>query len=635
MDKDTERIKSFTRRAFILGALQGGILAVLGGRLAWLQVAEGQRYKTLSDKNRINIKIVAPSRGLIVDRYGVPLAENGQNFRVLLIPEQAGSVEKALESLGAYIDLSKRDIERAIYRAEKDAAFVPVEIRDTLSWEEVARIEVNLPDLPGVAIDVGEIRNYPLGEATAHLVGYVGPVSKSELTGDPVLSLPGFRIGKTGAEKFYDKAMRGSAGTAEVEVNVVGREVRELKRNPGRPGARVQLTVDAEFQKYMQKRLENEKSASAVVMDVYSGAIYGLASAPGFNPNLLTRGISAEKWEELLADPGLPLNNKAVGGQYPPGSTFKMVTALAALEEGVITRNSTFHCPGHYDYGGDRFHCWKWSGHGRMDVVDALAESCDTFFYNIAVDIGIDKLAYYAGKMGLGHKLGFELTEERPGLMPTKSWKMGHFGQQWRAGETIVASIGQGYIQATPLQMAVMTSRLVNGGYAVKPWITGFVGKAPGPDNPWPKIGVNQRYLELITKGMNRATTHPAGTAVASQVDNRDFWIGGKTGTSQVRRITMEERREGLDNRDLPWKLRHHSLFVGYAPLHAPRYACAVVVEHGGSGSVTAAPIASDLLLKVQQRDPASHPLKPGDGETGIQKPARKPGERTSLKVEG
>lgn len=635
MDKDTERIKSFTRRAFLLGALQGGLLTVLGGRLAWLQIAEGQRYKTLSDKNRINIKMVAPSRGLIVDRYGTPLAQNGQNFRVLLIPEQAGNVEQALAALQEYVDISTRDVERALHRATNDAPFVPIEVKDTLSWEEVARVEVNLPDLPGLEIDVGEIRTYPLGAATAHLVGYVGPVSKAELTGDPVLSLPGFRLGKTGVEKHYDKKMRGAAGTSEVEVNVVGREVRELRRNPGREGARVQLTVDARLQSYMQERLSAEKSASAVMMDIFTGAVYALASAPSFDPNLLTRGISAEKWEELLADPGLPLNNKAVGGQYPPGSTFKMITALAALEEGVVNSNSRFYCPGHYEYGDDRFHCWKWSGHGRMDLVDALAESCDTYFYNIATEIGINNLARYAEMMGLGHRLGFELGEERPGLMPTREWKMGHFGQHWKPGETIVASIGQGYIQATPLQLATMTARLVNGGYAVKPWITGFVGDEAGPDQTWPKIDVKKRHLDLIIKGMNRATTHPDGTAVASQIKERDKRFGGKTGTSQVRRITMEDRLEGIENRDLPWRLRHHSLFVGYAPLHAPRYACAVVVEHGGSGSVTAAPIASDLLLKVQELDPASKPLKRQDGEAQMLKPRQKPMKKRQTQREG
>ncbi len=627
MKKDNDRIKSFTRRAFIIGALQTSMLGVLGGRLAWLQVAQGSKYKTLADSNRINLKMIAPSRGKIVDRFETPLAVNDQNFRVLIIPEQTGDMEKALSALQKLVDISQRDIKRVIKQAARQAAFVPIEVKDNLNWEDVARIEVNLPDLPGLSIDEGEIRTYPYGEATAHLVGYVGAVSPSELTGDPVLSLPGFKIGKTGIEKSYDEGLRGTAGTAEVEVNVVGREVRELNRHPGDAGRKIKLTIDADLQIYTQQRLSEEKSASAVIMDVFTGAVYALSSSPSFDANLFTRGLSAEKWEEMLADPGLPLNNKAVGGQYPPGSTFKMVTALAALEEGKMTRNTTVFCPGHYDYGGDRFHCWKRGGHGTVDVYDALAESCDTFFYKIATEVGIDTLAEYAKKLGLGHKLGFELAEERPGLMPNKAWKMGHFGKSWQPGETIVASIGQGYILSTPLQLATMTARLVNGGYAVNPWVVGYVGDRPGQDSSWPKIGFKQRNLDLIGEGMARVVGHPKGTAQAAQIPDPAFHMGGKTGTAQVMRITKESRNEGVLNSDLPWKYRHHALFVGYAPVGSPRYACAVVVEHGGSGSATAAPIARDLLHKAQQRDPASTPLTPG-GMTHVATPQRKPKPR-------
>lgn len=609
----------------MIGALQGTILGVLGGRLAWLQVVQGSKYKTLAENNRINLKMLAPARGKIVDRFGTPLAVNDQNFRVLMIPEQTGDLEKALAALQRLIDLNQRDIQKVLKQARRQAAFVPLEVKDNLNWEDVARIEVNLPDLPGLSIDTGEIRTYPYGEATAHLVGYVGAVSASELTGDPVLTLPGFKIGKTGIEKSFDAALRGTAGTAEVEVNVVGREVRELSRYPGTPGQKITLTIDADLQIYAQQRLAKEQSASAVIMDAYTGAVYALASNPGFDPNLFTRGLSAEKWEEMLADPGLPLNNKAVGGQYPPGSTFKMVTALAALEEGKITRNTSFFCPGHYNYGEDIFHCWKRSGHGRVDIVDALAESCDTFFYNIATEIGIDTLALYARKLGLGAKLDFELSEERPGLMPTRDWKRANLGTPWQPGETIVASIGQSFIQATPLQLAVMTARLVNGGFAVKPWMIGYIGNKPGRDATWPKLGFNKANLDLVIKGMDRVTGHPRGTAFSSQIDDPDFHMGGKTGTAQVKRITMADRLEGVQNADLPWKYRHHALFVGYAPVAAPRYACAVVVEHGGSGSATAAPIARDLLHKAQQRNPAATPLTPDGEVAGVAMPPRKP----------
>lgn len=627
-DKNTQDSgQMFTRRAFFVGGVQAVILTVLAGRLGWLQIVKGRNYKTLSDKNRINLKMIAPSRGEIFDRSGTGLAMNEQNFRVLVIPEQTEDLQSVLQNLQSLVDLPQKDIENVLEKASKMASFVPIEIKDNLTWEDVAKVEVNLPDLPGLSIDVGEIRTYPLAETTAHLVGYVGAVSKSDLGKDPVLSLPGFKIGKTGIERAYDKAIRGSAGTAEVEVNVRGREVRELKRYEGLAGKKVVLTVDAELQSYMQKRLSKEKSASAVVMDAHTGAVYAMVSAPGFDPNLLTRGISASKWEELLANPGFPLNNKAIGGQYPPGSTFKMVTAMAALEEGVINKNSSFQCPGHYDYGGSRFHCWKWNGHGRMDLVNALAESCDVFFYKIATDVGIDKIAEYARRFGYGHKLGFDLEEERPGLMPDSSWKMGYFGEQWKKGETVVASIGQGYIQATPLQMAVMTARLVNGGYEVKPWLAAYLGDKPAVDTSWPKMNFKKEHFDLIQQGMNKVVMGAKGTAKASQIPDEKFYMGGKTGTSQVRRITMQERRDGQRNEDLPWRLRHHALFVGYAPYNDPRYVCSVVVEHGGSGSAAAAPIARDMLYETQRRDPANIKIHNGDqgNKSSVQVPPHDP----------
>lgn len=610
MDRNNDRIKMFTRRAVMVGAMQAGLLGVLGWRLGWLQLSQGQKYRMLAENNRINIKMLAPTRGLIMDRHGIGLAINDQNFRVVAVPEQTPDLLGSLHSLQKLIDLSEHEIQRALRQAERQPSFVPVEVKQNLSWDEVAKVEVNLPDLPGLSINVGEIRSYPFGEASAHIIGYVGAVSKAELTGDPLLTMPGFRIGKTGIEKAFDTPLRGKAGTAEVEVNVAGREVRELNRYSPTPGRKLWLTIDSELQAYAQERLATERSGSAVIMDVKSGAIYALASHPAFDPNMFSRGLSATAWEELLADPTHPLNNKAIGGQYPPGSTFKMVTALACLEEGVINRNSTSFCPGHYDFGGHRFHCWKRPGHGRADVVKALAESCDVFFYKYSTELGIDKLAEYAHKLGIGHRLGFEMMEERPGLMPNRAWKRGISSEPWQAGETIVASIGQGSILATPMQLAVMTSRLVNGGYAVRPWITGYIGERPAMDTNWSHLGFRQENIDLILRGMDWVVNHSTGTARGSRIHDPDMAMGGKTGTAQVRRITPEERAAGLVGRDVPWHLRHHALFVGYAPVDNPRYACAVVVEHGGGGSAVAAPIARDLMVKVQELNPADTPIQ-------------------------
>lgn len=611
INRDIQSSKIFTRRAFVIGALQMGFLGVLGARLAWLQVVQSTRYKTLSDKNRINMKMVAPSRGQIVDRFGVPLAINNQNFRVLVVPEQADDLERSLRGLQGLVSLDERQIQNILEKAKKSASFVPLEVKDDLSWEEVTKIEVNLPDLPGLSIDVGELRSYPYGESTAHIVGYVGLPSRAELSGDTVLTLPGFKIGKTGVEKALDGDLRGMAGAVQVEVNVVGREVRELKRQNSASGRRVVLTIDGELQRFMQQRLAQEKSASAVIMDVHTGAVYALASYPAFDPNMFTRGLSAATWEELLANPGYPLTNKAIAGQYPPASTFKMITALAGLRAGKITTGRTVYCPGHYDYGGDRFHCWKASGHGSVDLVDALAKSCDTYFYEIATEIGIDNIAATAREMGLGQKLGFDLPEENPGLVPNKDWKMGYHGSSWKPGETIVASIGQGYLQSTPLQLVVMTARLVNGGYAVQPWITAYVGDQLARRGQWPKMDVDQWHLALIKRGMDRAINHQDGTAYSSRIEKAAMAMGGKTGTAQVKRITREQRAMGIKNEDLPWRHRHHGLFVGYAPFNKPRYACCVVVEHGVGGSVSAAPMARDLLVEAQKRDPAKTVIKP------------------------
>lgn len=602
---EEDRKKTFSRRAVVVGAVQGGLLCLLGARLGWLQLVQGPRYKTLSDKNRIDVKMITPSRGRIMDRNGKDLAINQQNFRVLIVPEQAEDPQAALEHLKTFIELSDDDIQSVLENIKRVSKFVSVEVKDQLEWEDVAKVEVNLPDLPGLSVDVGEARLYPYKHASAHIVGYVGAPNKAEAKQDQVFSLPGFKIGKTGIEKHYDQILMGKTGLSEVEVNVTGREVRELARHDSQPGKDITLSIDADLQDYVQNRLSQERSSTAIIMDAQTGAVYALVSHPSFDPNLFIKGMSAETWEDLLSTPGYPLTNKAISGQYPPASTFKMITALAALKDGVTNSKRTVHCPGHYTYGGQKFHCWKVAGHGHMNLVDALAESCDTYFYQLATEVGIEKIAQTARSFGLGDKLGFELKEERPGLVPDKNWKMGYFGQSWKAGETIVASIGQGYLQATPLQMAVMTARLVNGGLAVKPWIVQTIGDKPHNQHKWPKMQIDPWHLELIQKGTDAVVNGHNGTAKKSRIDDARYAMGGKTGTAQVKRISPAQRAAGVKNEDLPWEQRHHALFTGYAPLTNPRYVCCVVVEHGVGGSLAAAPIARDIMLKAQHINPA------------------------------
>lgn len=596
----------FSRRALLAGVGVGALMTVLGGRLAWLQLLQGDKYKTLAENNRINLKMLLPPRGVIVDRFGVPLAINVQDFRVMIVPEQVDNVEKAIMRLSKYIPIEDRDIRRAVRDVKRNPRFVPVQVRNNLSWEQVAALEFNIPDLPGVSVEDGEIRNYPYREATSHIIGYVGRVSEGEIkaSDDPLLKQPGFQMGKNGIEKAFDLDLRGIPGKSETEVNVHGRQVRQLAVTASKPGNQLVLSIDAELQRFVQQRLSTDKSASAVIMDVHTGAVYALASHPGFDPNVFARGVSAPEWEELLMDETKPLNNKAITGLYPPGSTFKMVTGLAGLETGLMNEHWGVHCPGHYDLGNTRFHCWKKGGHGSVNLVKALAESCDTYFYKMASVIGVDKIAVMSRRLGLGTKLGIELPEEKGGLVPDQAWKRKTYNEIWHPGETIVAAIGQGYIQTTPLQLVTMVSRLVNGGFAVKPWIADHIG----PDAPrhptWESIGIDPAHLAMIRTGMERVLM-PGGTAYASRIVETGLEMGGKTGTSQVKRITKAERAAGIKQDDLPWHLRHHALFVGYAPLAAPRYACAVVVEHGGGGSAAAAPIAKDIMLEVQHRDPA------------------------------
>lgn len=627
MDRDAERQRVFTRRALILGGLQLGLVSPLVARMYYLQVVEADRYAMLADENRINMRLVAPSRGQILDRFGVPLAVNQQNFRVVLVREQVKDVDRTLALLSGIVPLGETDLRRILREIQRKRAFVPVTVKENLTWEQVAQIEVNAPDLPGVSIEVGEIRSYPFQAATAHILGYVGAVSEADLNGDQVLTLPGFRIGKTGMEKFHEIDLRGVAGTSQHEVNAVGRVIRELSHNEGQAGRDITLTIDIGLQQYAQDRLAAEQSAAAVVMDVHTGGVYALCSNPSFDPNLFASGINAELWEELLSNPTTPLTNKAIAGQYAPGSTFKSVVTLAALESGIVSQRHTVFCPGHMDLGNHRFHCWKKGGHGTVDALGALRHSCDVYYYDIAKRIGIDRIHDMAKRFGMGERLGIDLLGERSGLIPNRAWKLANLGKSWTQGESLIAAIGQGYVLATPLQLAVMTARLVNGGYAVKPHLTKQIERGESETTVWPEIGVQKANLEIVRQGMFQVVNRPDGTAYRSRITEAGLEMGGKTGTSQVRRITMAERATGVrKNEDLPWRERDHALFVGYAPVHAPRYACAVIVEHGGGGSTVAAPICRDILVEVQKRDVARNAPLVATAPEGEGQPPPPPG---------
>jgi penicillin-binding protein 2 len=579
----------------------------------------------LAEENRINMRLLPPSRGRILDRFGVPVAVNQQNYRVLIKSENTPDVPAVLDRLAMIISIDADEKARILKEIRRKKKFVPVTVREFLEWEDVARLEVNAPDLPGVTIDVGERRFYPNGLAAAHILGYVGAPRREDLTGDPLLELPGFRIGRSGVERAFDKPLRGTAGGSQLEVNAVGRVIRELERQEGDAGRDVVLTMDLVLQRSAMRRLGDE-SGSVVVMDIETGGLVVQASTPSFDPNAFTEELSNAQWRALADNERAPLRNKAIAGEYAPGSTFKMIVALAALEEGVISPNTSFYCPGHLELGDGKFHCWKRHGHGHVDLARSISESCDVYYYEIARKVGIDKISDMAGRFGLGTELGLDVPGERTGLVPTRSWKRAVIGQPWVLGETLVAGIGQGLVLTTPLQLATMTARMVNGGKKVFPHLARDVVSRGELAERVPvepaSIGVDPGHLELMKKAMTEVTMDPRGTAYAARIKVPGLTMAGKTGTAQVRRITRREREGGvIKNEDLPWRFRDHALFVGYGPVEKPRYAIAVVVEHGGGGSSVAAPIARDILTETLERDPAR--LAPGADVAGLRGPTR------------
>jgi len=600
--RDTEdSARKVSRRALFLGGSMLAVVAVLGARMRQMQVEQADEFRLLAEDNRISIRLIPPARGLIYDRNGKLLAGNEQNYRIVINRDDAGDVDGVLRRLTAILPISPDDLNRALKEARRRSP-QPIIVADRLSWEDVSKVAINAPALPGVSPEFGLSRIYPRDTDFAHVVGYVGPVSDNDLkkldAPDPLLQTPKFQIGKIGVETWMESTLRGKAGSQRVEVNALGRVMRELSRQEGDAGENIRLTIDADVQNYMQTRLGDE-SAAAVMMDVRNGDLLAISSAPSFDPNLFVRGISYKDYALLTENDHRPLANKAVQGAYPPGSTFKMVTGLAALEGDAVTTSTVINCPGYYEVGGRRFHCWKRGGHGKVALERALTESCDVYFYELAMKIGIDKISEMGRKLGLGERHDIPMSAITDGLMPDKDWKMARYGKEWRIGDTVNASIGQGYVLTSPLQLAVMTARIATG-QAVVPRLIQTIGNTAQPILPAPSIGLNPALLGAVQAGMYAVSNSRRGTAYSSRVADVAMRMAGKTGTSQVRNISTVERAGGvIKNAQLPWKSRDHALFVGYAPADAPRYAVSVVVEHGGGGSTAAAPIARDLLLRA------------------------------------
>lgn len=612
---DGERSGLFTRRALVLGGAQAVLMTALAGRLYQLQVVETDRFATMAEENRINMRLLAPSRGQIFDRSGVPLAVNRNNFRAMATSDRGRGADLLVERLDQIFSLGETEKVRLLRELRRSRNAQPIVVRENLGWEEVARLEFNAPDLPGVFIDLGQSRDYPEGELMSHIVGYTGRVADEDLAGrdDPVLQLATMRFGKKGVERSLEDNLRGRAGAVQVEVNAVGRVVRELDRTEGQPGANALLTIDLDIQRFATEKMKEHKSGSVVVLDVVTGDVIAMVSTPGFDPSTFARGITQTEWRDLLDNPERPLHNKAIAGVYPPGSTYKMVTALAALEAKVIDPWTRLPCPGFLELGNIKFHCWLKGGHGSTNVSEAIAMSCDCFFYEAARRAGIDRVSDMAQRLGFGKVSELGLPGESAANQPTRAWKQEKIGKPWQHGDTFNLGIGQGYMTATPLQLAIMTARIANGGYEVQPNLLlakatpreELVPPPPRTKPTAPSLRLNPQHLAIVRQGMSDVVNSSQGTANALRVKQPELTYAGKTGTAQVKRITEREREMGITQASLPWHLRHHALFVCYGPVDNPRYACAVIVEHGQAGGATAGPIGRDVLVETMKRDPS------------------------------
>lgn len=600
MNRNGEKSRVVERRTLVVIAFNLLAFAVIVARLYFLQVKEADKYKMLSDENRISTRFLVPPRGLIFDRNGEIIAKNEQDFQALMVAEQTPDIAETLKTFKQIVPLTEGEEQKIRKDLKNKRRFIPIKLKDNLSWNEVSKILLHAPDLPGVEINEGLSRYYPYADIYAHVLGYVGPVSDKDKKDNPLYMVPGFKIGKSGLERYFDYKLQGKGGTIKLEVNAYGRVMNEIERNSGEEGQSLILTLDARLQRAAYEAF-GEESGAAVVLNVRTGEILALVSTPSFDPNLFTNGISYKHWNALLKNERTPLVNKAVSGQYSPGSTFKVVVALAALEAGVIDLNTRFNCSGGLDVGNIRFHCWRHSGHGSLNVVEALKHSCDIFFYETAMKLGIDKIHDMAVKLGMGNVLEVGLDNEKAGIIPTKAWKKARFGTSWTQGDAANSGIGQGYVLVTPLQLATMLARVVNGGYAVQPT---FIKPTEKELSKIKRLDISTKNIEIVKRGMFEVVNGTGGTAGRARFNINGVMMGGKTGTTQVRRISMKERSSGiLRDEQLPWRLRNHALFIGFTPVDNPRYSVAVIVEHGSSGSGVAAPIASKILQEALQLD--------------------------------
>jgi len=616
--------KLISRRMFLLTTAKAIVVVGVLGRLISLQINESKKYKTLSDKNRFREWKLAPERGVIKDFFDTEIASNKQVYQIHLIPENTQSIEQIFFRLKGILNLSDKKIFSLKRKIAKQKPWEPIIISDNLNWSEFSRVNLFLHELQGVEPIVSVARVYQ-DNSSAHVLGYVSQVSAKDLKNKRYLqemSVPGIAVGKTGLEKRLDEEIIGEVGFQRYEVNAFGKRIKQIKVDPGKAGKSFKTTLDLEVQKFTSEILQ-DKAASVCVMDIYNGDIISLVSSPSYNPNSFVHGIEQNYWNDLIKDKKKPLINKAISGLYPPGSTIKTLVALSALENKIVRPLKTVQCTGKIELFGEKFHCWKKKGHGIMNMRSAIKRSCDVYFYEIARRLGVDRLSETAKKFGLGKKVLQDFSEERSGVVPSTSWKKKYIGQNWYLGETLHSGIGQGYFQSTPIQLCLMTAQIANGGFEIKPRIVFdktknnlkeyLKFKNENPDQPLTQellvsnfdlnpLFKNQENIKIIKDAMYSSSNEPGGTSYRSRLEDERFTFAGKTGSSQIKRFTEAQREAEVKQESLNYKDRDHALFIAFAPVKDPKYAISVVVEHGGSGSKAAAPIAKKVIKKVLER---------------------------------
>ena len=628
--------KLISRRMFVLTAAKAIVFCGIFGRLVSLQINEATKYKTLSDKNRFREWKLAPQRGIIKDYFDKEIASNEKVYQLHITPENSPNLETLFFRLKTILDLSDKRIFYLKRKIAKQKPWEPIIVSDNLTWSEFSRINLFLHELPGVEPLVSVARQYP-DQSTAHLVGYVSQVSQKDLQKKQYLKdmSVGIAVGKTGLENKLDEDIIGKVGFQRYEVNAFGKRIKQIQVDPGESGKNYRTTLDLEVQKYTSEVLE-DKAASVCVMDIYNGDIITMASSPSYDPNSFVHGIDKKYWNELISNEKKPLNNKAIAGLYPPGSTIKIIVALSALENGIWNPKKYVNCSGVTELYGEKFHCWKKKGHGPMNMRSAIQRSCDVYFYEVARLLGVDRLSETAKKFGLGKKVLDGFIEERTGVVPSTDWKRKFIGKNWYLGETLHSGIGQGYFQSTPLQLCLMTAQIANGGFEIKPRILVnekknnlreyIKYKNENPNEPLPidmlvsnfdlnPLFRNQENINFVKDAMFAATNEAGGTSFRSRYNDQRFMFAGKTGSSQVKRFTALQRELEIKQKDIEYKDRDHALFVAFAPYKDPKYAISVVVEHGGTGSGSAAPIAKKIIKKVLERDQLRENVKNLVGE--------------------